>query len=212
MKMKRMILVVFISSISSIALQAQRQNISFGPTAGFGHAWLSNNSSSKYKPAGNAGVALVYSSAPHIGFGADLKFSIEGAKSEVGTVENEITLNYIRVPLKVIYFFGEYGDRLRPKIAAGPSFGFLVGGEREITQGNGQVSIAKSTDLYKGFDAGLGVLAGLNYRLVKNTWFTGEVNYYNGFTNLSEATNTNFKNRNLGINIGVTFGIGTATK
>ena len=209
--MKRHVLGVIISMIGLSAV-AQKQNLSFGPTAAFGHAWMSNTTNGKYKPAGNVGLSLLYSSSPHIGFGADLKYSIEGNKTQTGIREVENTLNYVRIPLKVIYFFGEYGDRLRPKLAVGPSFGFLVGGNREISDNDGLVSKVDAKDLYKGFDAGIGALAGLNYRLVKNTWFVAEVNYYNGLTNINEVANLNNKNRNIGLNIGVNFGIGTATK
>ena len=209
--MKRHVLGVIISMIGLSAV-AQKQNLSFGPTAGFGHAWMSNTTNGKYKPAGNVGLSLLYSSSPHIGFGADLKYSIEGNKTQTGIREVENTLNYVRIPLKVIYFFGEYGDRLRPKLAVGPSFGFLVGGNREISDNDGLVSKVKAKDLYKSFDAGIGAVAGLNYRLVKNTWFVAEVNYYNGLTNINEVANLNNKNRNIGLNIGVNFGIGTATK
>lgn len=209
--MKKQLLGVMVCLIGLSAV-AQKQNLSFGPTAGFGHAWMSNTDNGKYKPAGNVGVSLIYSSHPHIGFGGDLKFSIEGNKTEVGVQEVENTLNYVRVPLKVIYFFGEFGDRLRPKIAVGPSFGFLVGGKKEISNNHALVSKTDAKDLYKGFDAGIGALAGLNYRLVRNTWFVAEVNYYNGLTNINDVANLNNKNRNLGLNIGVNFGIGTATK
>ncbi len=208
--MKKQMNGLMMAGFSFLQTDAQKQNVSFGPTAGFGHAWMSNTGNSKYKAAGNVGVALVYSSSPHWGFGADIKYSIEGSKTKTGTLEVESTLNYIRVPLKVIYFFGEFGDRLRPKIAAGPSFGFLAGGNREMNNNNTQMSKTKAADIYKGFDAGIAALAGINYRLVKNTWFTADVNYYNGLTNVNKSGNVNNKNRNLGLNIGVNFGIGSA--
>ncbi len=210
MKMKKRVAVMFLACFAFAGTKAQKQNLALGPTAGFGHAWLSNTSNSKYKPAGNVGLALVYSASPHLGFGADLKFSIEGNKTETGIRVAENTLDYIRVPLKLIYFFGDYGDRLRPKIAAGPSFGFLIGGNREIRDNGMQISKTDANDLYNSFDAGLGALVGLNYRLVKNTWFTADINYYNGFTGINKVGNVDMKNRNIGLNIGVNFGIGTA--
>ena len=208
--MKRLLGLMMCSAIG-LAANAQKQNLSFGPTAGFGHAWISNVPNSQYKPAGNVGVALTYSSLPHLGFGTEVKYSIEGSKSESGSREYETTLDYIRVPLKVMYFFGDYGNRLRPKVALGPSFGFLVGGNSKVTDNDVQLFKTDAKDLYKGFDVGLTASAGLNYRLIQNTWFVADVNYYNGFSNISETVNNKNKNRNLGINIGVNFGIGTAT-
>lgn len=204
--MKRHVLGIMVLSVMGLAANAQ-QNLSFGPTAGFGHTWMSNSPNSKYQPAGNVGVALTYSSSPHLGFGTEVKYSIEGGR--VANSNDEITtrLNYIRIPLKVIYFFGEFGDRVRPKIAVGPSFGFLTGGKIEHNDVESPIDVK---DVYKSVDAGLTASVGVNYRLVKNTWFVADVNYYNGFTNINEAANLKAKNRNLGLNIGVNFGIGTA--
>lgn len=204
--MKRQVLALITCGLMGFAANAQ-QNLSFGPTAGFGHSWLSNSNNSQYHAAGNVGATLTYSSAPHIGFGTEFKYSIEGGKDERGSTKTTTRLDYIRIPLKVIYFFGEYGDRVRPKIAAGPSFGFLTGGKFEV---NDIESTAAVKDVYKSFDAGLTASAGLNYRLVKNTWFVADVNYYHGLSNINDITATKVKNRNIGLNIGVNFGIGTA--
>ncbi len=206
--MKRKIAVLVMSSMMVLGLNAQ--NLSFGPSAGFGGTWISGLPNSKSRAAGNVGVALTYSSAPHFGIGSELKYSIEGGNSKVGSTDIETRLDYIRVPLKLIYFFGDFGDKLRPKVAIGPSFGFLVGGNRETSNNNMVTSKTNATDLFKTLDVGIGASAGINYRLVKNTWFVADVNYYNGLTNINQTGTANNKNRNIGLNIGVNFGIGNA--
>lgn len=201
--------------LSIMSLAAVAQSNSLGINAGFGHSWIKNYSDAQFNPHGNFGASFVHSTKSSFGFGADLKFSLEGAQEEYvsgGTkYEHTTDLNYVRVPLKAIWFFGKYGQKVRPKIHLGPSLGFLVGANDKIvntTNGN-IVSDRKSDDDYHNFD--IGVLAGIgfNYRLVKNTWFTTDLNYYTGFKDISQNPGTaKHINNNLALNIGVNWGIG----
>ena len=207
--MKQLMLTV--ATILVIATTHAQLNLSVGPNAGFGHTWMhgDDDPKNKYQPAGNFGVAFVYSHNNHVGLGLDLKYSIEGAKKERTDVDFTTTtrLNYIRIPLKGIYFFRDYGASLRPKISLGPSFGFLVSGKID----NGSTEL-DAKDYYKSFDVGLLASAGFHYNLVTNTWLQFDVSYYHGFSDvLSDAERSN-KNRNIGVNLGVAFGIATGSK
>ena len=177
-------------------------NLSLGPNAGFGHTWMNGSGTNRYQPAGNFGLALVYSHNNHVGLGVDLKYSIEGGKKEFSNLTSTTRLNYIRIPVKGIYFFRDYGASFRPKISLGPSFGFLVGGKQEIESVE-----TDAKDIYNSFDVGLLGSAGFHYNLVTNTWLHFDVSYYHGFSDISEAVEKN-KNRNIGVNLGVAFGIG----
>ena len=108
--------------------------------------------------------------------------------------------------MKGIYFFRDYGASFRPKISLGPSIGFLVGGKEEY----GSTEM-EAKDLYKSIDVGLLANAGFHYNLVTNTWLHFDINYYHGFSDVSEAAETN-RNRNIGVNLGVAFGIGGDSK
>ncbi len=130
---------MFVVMLFAIGSITKAQNFSIGPIAGFGHAWLTNYNSVdvRFNPSWNAGLSFIYSTKKNFGFGADAKYSTEGNKiNYIGigpndapvTVIRTLHLNYIRVPLKFIYFFGKHGNVVRPKIYAGPSFGFLAGG------------------------------------------------------------------------------------
>lgn len=189
------------AAIVSFAVTHAQLNLSAGPNAGFGHTWTSGNGDNKYQPAGNFGVAVVYSHNNHVGLGLDLKYSIEGGKKEFANVDVTTRLNYLRIPVKGIYFFRDYGASFRPKISLGPSFGFLVGGKQEV----GSVE-TDAKDLYNSFDVGLLGSAGFHYNLVTNTWLHFDVSYYHGFSDISDASEKN-KNRNIGVNVGVAFGI-----
>ncbi|RYE48801.1 MAG: PorT family protein, partial [Sphingobacteriales bacterium] len=108
-------------------------------------------------------------------------------------------VNYIRVPLQGIYFFGDYGQAVRPKISLGPSFGFLVGGETK-TDINGQTITFKTKEVAKSFDFGLTGAIGANFRIAEATWLNADIAYYHGLIDASK-TIAEIKNRNIGINI-----------
>jgi outer membrane protein W len=202
-----------LAAVLSIA-SVNAQNLSFGPTAGFGHSWTNSEKGSldrMFHPSYNLGGKLVYSFVSHWGISGDVKFSSEGQTLGVDN-ENKVVgrLNYIRVPLQGIYFFGEYGDAVRPKVSLGPSFGFLVGGKTKTYEDDEVIATAKSKDYAEGFDFGVTGAIGANFRISPNTWLNTDIAYYHGVTDvLKNAMNENAKNRNLGLNVGLTFGIGT---
>lgn len=193
--MKKIILASLISTGFCFTAMSQSK-FSIGPNAGFGDTWVSNINNAKFKLAANAGLSLVYSASEHFGIGLDAKYSYEGVKTGAGA-ENAIDLNYFRLPLKAIYFFNGYGKALRPKIFAGPSFGFLSTAK---TNGTDLKNLFNSSDV--GITAGVG----LNYRLVQNTWFNADISYLHGLSDITKDPSTNH-NRNLQLNVGVNFGL-----
>ncbi|MGN6293891.1 MAG: porin family protein [Chitinophagaceae bacterium] len=207
-------MIVLVVAVSATTIHAQ--NLSLGPTAGFGHSWTSSDNGSqngRFHSSYNIGGKLVYSFISHWGVSADVKFSSEG--ETLGLDKDNKTVmraNYIRIPLQGIYFFGDYGNRLRPKISVGPSFGFLVGGETKQHDDGHVVSTVKTKDLAENFDFGLTGAAGLNYRLARGTWLNADIAYYHGLTDMASSSVVNAKNRNIGVNIGVLFPLGTLKK
>lgn len=207
--MRKLIGALFAISISAIG--TAQDNLSIGGVAGFGHTWLSGSENSRYQPAGNLGLSMTYSTQTNWGFGADLKWSIEGGKTSTDNVTSTTRLDYIRIPVRAMYFFGERGNAFRPKITAGPSVGFLIGGNNKLTTrfGDNENTIeTKSGDFAKSIDLGIAASAGFNYRLVDRTWLNVDLSYYHGLLDVMENPNIEQRNRNLGINVGVSFGIG----
>lgn len=204
------ILAAFALVITVMNLQAQ--NLSFGITGGVGHSWTSfekGNADRLLHPAYNIGGRMVYSFVTNWGISGDVKFSSEG-QSVGSNKDNRVTqrANYIRIPLQGIYFFGKYGDRVRPKISFGPSFGILVGGKvRAIDDGN-EISETKVKTFLKGGDFGFTITGGGNVRIATATWLNLDLSYYHGLTDIAK-NGENGKNRNLGINAGVTFPLAT---
>ena len=201
--MKHVLLVVVAMFVAGLAGKAQSK-FSLGPNVGIGSSWISNTPNSKAKVAGDLGLSLVYSAAEHFALGLDAKYSFEGGKFSSNNQTTTANLNYFRVPLKAIYFFGSYGKKVRPKIYAGPSFGFLAGGKTTI-ESTIQTITVNSKNYYKSFDFGVMAGAGLNVRLVKNTWFNADVNYLHGISDVQ--MNSDRHNRTIGLNIGVNFGL-----
>lgn len=211
--MKRLIAVVALVALGKLSTA---QNVSFGPVVGVGHAWMTGVENTKFKPSVNIGGTLVYSFVPHWGIGGDIRVSfLEGVKTNVtsGITETTTNLNatYLRVPLKAFYFFGEYGDRLRPKLYAGPAIGFFLGGKTKVetTVNNKSTTIkTDSKDYFKSIDFGFVAGGGINYRLQRSVWLNVDLVYNNGLIDISEGNNYN-ASRNLGISAGVTFPMGT---
>lgn len=195
--MRKLIIAIIVCTSLCITAEAQSK-FSLGPNAGFGHAWVSNTNDAKFKLAANAGLSLVYSATEHFGIGLDGKYSFEGVKTGSGANNGSLDLNYFRFPLKAIYFFSGYGNAFRPKIFAGPSFGFLSSAKLDGTN-------VKSS--FNSSDIGITAGAGFNYRLVKNTWFNADLNYLHGLSDVTKGGSIKNHNRNIGINVGVNFGL-----
>lgn len=208
--MKKILIVI---AVLLTVTDLSAQNLSFGPIAGVGHSWTSIERGTldrRFHPYYNLGGKMVYSFVTNWGVSADVIFSGEG--HTIGNDNNNKTVfraNYLRVPIQGIYFFGKYGDKVRPKISIGPSLGFLVGGKlRGISNGN-EESEMKATSYLKTLDFGVNVAAGGNVRIAPATWLNLELAYYHGVTDIVENNLVKGKNRNLGVNVGITFPLAT---
>jgi len=191
--MKKMMLILGMLA-AGIAANAQ-QTVSIGPTAGIGHAFMYPYDNWELKPSWNAGLTAIYGPVEWWGVGLDVRYSQEGYKRMVEGTEHEMTLDYLRVPIKGIIFFGDYEDDFRPKVSLGPSLGFLL--DQESTHG------------WKANDFDLGVLAsaGFNYRIVPRIWLNTDLNYYQGLLDVRQHSGTTELNGNLGLTVGVAFGL-----
>jgi len=184
---------------------ANSQEFSLGPTIGLNNTWIQDAPGETTGLLGlNAGLKLVYSTEEHWGIGMEVKYSGEGVKTKLRGETAKTNLNYVRVPLKVIYFFNEFGNDFRPKIYLGPSVGILVGGQTETFLPVGTLK-SDSKDLYEDVDLGLTFGSGFNYRVAAGTWLSLDLAYGHGFTNI--AKNGEAYNRNLSLNVGLAWGL-----
>ncbi|MDQ3142090.1 MAG: PorT family protein [Bacteroidota bacterium] len=195
----RNILIGFVSVLCM--LQATAQHKTIGPTVGLNNSWISETTNGKSKIGFNAGIAFLYSIKENYGVGIDAIYSKEGNKFDP---DGTNSLDYLRLPVRAYYFFGELGDKFRPKLFIGISPAFLIGGN--LKQGNIE---SKSKDFIKGFDLGLNVGTGVNVRVKEATWLKLDLAYTHGLTKIDKInTSIKSKNQNINFNIGIGFPIG----
>ncbi|MGV3630364.1 MAG: porin family protein [Bacteroidota bacterium] len=177
------------------------KTFSIGPSIGFGHTGVRNMPGTDlFKPGWSAGVIVNYSTSEHIGFAGDVLFSSEGARAENNLgEETDLTLQYVRVPLKFAYFFGAFEDDFRPKVTIGPSMGFLLNADRDV-EGVGRTDVTPS---YETFDIGLNASVGFNLKMGEKMWLNTDLNYYTGFMPIYADQ----YNSNLGLKLGLAFGL-----
>jgi hypothetical protein len=200
---------------SSSARKSGASYISLGPVVSLGHSWMSDlgdgDAHFKFSPA--AGIGLVYSRHEHWGFGGQLLASHEGFDKEIMLSNGQqtrfkLSADYLRMPLQVTYFFGHYGDRVRPKIYLGPSFALKLG---ESTQQSGATLNPDESNMLpsgvRDFDAGLNAGVGLNVRLHGATWLNLDAGYYHGLTDVLQDYGGSNTNRNLRLNAGLMWGL-----
>ncbi len=203
MKFKKLFLALF---FLCAVLHGQSQTMSFGRAFSFGDAFITDkDQKSKFLLASTGGVSLNYSNNEHYGAGLDFVYSNEGGNSEdlsTGTlVKTEIKLTYLRLPIKFIYFFGETGDIIRPKIFAGPTIGYLTSAE---INDNG------AFNQFERWDFGAHIGIGANKNVCDRIWFNTDVTYTQGFRDITNTELNNDKNLNgnIRINLSLMFGIG----
>jgi len=236
--LKKLMLSMAACSFFFATAQAQ-QYISLGPVVGFGHSGVSNGDfgstmdvQSDFHPSFSVGLGLIYAKNPHWGFGGELLFSQEGYKKTFTdksfadfSFDETNNASYIRLPLRVYYFFGQYKQKVRPKVYAGPSFGFNMGNKiSRSADGDLMQTIADGAPAadFNAFDLGLQVGAGANITLGKALWLNLDLNYYQGFLdavkdpghvpNYDDIKTGSNLNNHLRLEVGLLFGIGKMLK
>lgn len=198
------------------ATQSNAQHISLGPVAGLGHSWTTGTSGhTDFKFAPAAGIGLVYSRNASWGWGGELMISHEGFKAEypmTNGMMQDVTINpvYLRMPLHLIYFFGEYGDKVRPKIYAGPTLGLRIDEHQSYTYSNPLMSentTVSNGDYFSRADFGLNAGIGANVKVCRNAWLNLDAGYYHGLVDVIPGDGDNNFNRNVRLNVGLMFGL-----
>ncbi len=182
--------------------------MSLGPIGGFGHSWTSNMNN-RFKPSAHLGIAMIYSRFEHWGWGTELTASQEGYSTAIGNQTFTYDPTYLRMTPKAYYFFGNYGDNIRPKIYLGPSVAYKVAEDRYV--GGPNNSDVRYTDrgsyMINDWDLGVDVGAGVNIKVAPYTWLNLDADYYHGLLDVTRMNGMNNMNRSLRANVGVMMGI-----
>ena len=182
------------------------QKNSIGPFVGINSSWISDYGGDGGDVRNliglNAGLKYTYSNYVRFGLGADLAFSQEGVIVKNGGISTKTTLNYVRIPLKVYYFFNNLENPFRPKVYLGPSLGFMT--KAKVKSAGVTTDV---TDFIQNFDLGIQVGTGFNYKFAPRSWFTFDLNYTHGLSNIVKAeSTTSHYNRSVGVTMGLAWG------
>lgn len=188
------LLIVILAGFSVTA-----QTTSIGPMLGTNITTLSNVPNAEHIGGLSIGGFLNHSVNENFGVNAKLLFSQFGTGYENSTFQTR--LNYIQLPISGVYYFGQAGNRLRPKIYAGVYAAALTNGEADDV-----LSLGGQTK-FEDFDAGGQIGLGFNYRIQSMTWLNVDLGYTGGLVNVSEFQGDNIRNKGVNLNIGLSFPI-----
>ena len=203
--MKRL-LIITIAVWASLISKAQ--TFAIGPTGGAGESWiLYYINGQKNNVAWNAGLSFTYQNKSHIGLNADLLYSAEGATytyltEPSGNIKETFNTNYIRVPLKLMYFFGKEKSIIHPYINAGPSIGVLLPTQSILNSNDVKTSFDTKAVINK-YDVGINAAAGLNVSLAPKITLKADVGYYCGLQDVVKNDDKKTYNENVQLNIGI---------
>ncbi|GAB2774480.1 hypothetical protein GCM10027275_16900 [Rhabdobacter roseus] len=182
-----------------------QENVSIGPMVGVSIANLRGDvANTDWKPGLTVGGFYNYSSQSGFGFTGQLLYTQMGA--HINNKTNQVNLNYLQVPLFATFYFGRLGSSLRPKIFLGPTANFLLNAKDK--DGN-NINGDSNNRNYRTFDLGLAAGAGLNYQMQNKIWLNLDVRYGLGLLDITRTDATTIMNNNWGINLGVSFPLGT---
>ena len=215
-----MCLLVLALFLMTPALQAQ--GTSFGLRAGINSATvdISDGSGLTVEPDSrigidiaavlNLGITDAFSVQPELHFiqkGYMFEFDFFGDK-----VEQDVTLNYVEVPILAKYAFGS--ETFMGFVEAGPSVGFGLNGNVKTSDGQMEeeedINFGSEEDELKALDIGVAFGAGVGVPVGPGQLFL-DVRYQLGLSNISneEGTEaTEFKNKGLSAGLGFLFPIG----
>jgi hypothetical protein len=193
--MKKISLLVAFCAASLVSSAQDNPRFTIGTKGGFGHSYMMPYKNSGFHGSWHIGLTTAYQLADKWAVGVDALYSSEGATfKSVGTPEVlkvNTELDYMRVPIKVMYFLAPGTSDFRPKLSVGPTFGVLM---------------AEDTG-YKDMDFGLNAALGFNYELLEDFWLTTDINYYHGLMDVYAGNAESDRNGNIRLDIGFTFGL-----
>ena len=154
-------------------LNAQFDDFSIGPRVGLNFSSISNIDNSESLTGLAFGLTSTYSISESSGLTVDLLASTEGYN--VGN--NEQKLTYLHIPIYFNVFFGDLGEKFRPKVYVGFVPGFLLGAKLNDND---------NKDAFNGFNLGLSGGLGFNTRVASRIWLNADLRAYLGLADVTE--------------------------
>ncbi|MCP9768674.1 PorT family protein [Lacihabitans sp. LS3-19] len=189
--------------LSFFGFQSIAQTLSVGPMVGINISSIQNSVVTKAIAGMSIGGFANYSINEHFGVGAKLLYSQLGANYTDNS--DLIRLHYIQLPLSAIYFFGNNGDKIRPKLYAGPYFGGLLKAKNKIGD---DILGSDKKSAYTPIDFGAQGGAGLNILVKSRTWLNLDAGLGGSLNDIFKASKLNYHNINFSLNVGLSFPVG----
>jgi hypothetical protein len=182
-----------ISMIALFAAGAHAQGISGGVKGGLNLANLNGDDVSDtdmkiaYHIGGYANIAF----SEALSLQPELLFNAVGAKMSEDGYEMKYNLNYISIPVMLIYSFGNVN------IQAGPQLGLLASakGKVEYDGDSGETDIK---ELFKSTDVGFNLGLGANFGKIN-----AAARYCIGLSNIADSDDADVKNGVIQLSLGV---------
>jgi len=199
MKTTKILITLLFAVFAFSEMRAQgKDRISIGPRGGVNISNVSNVEESQSVTGVALGLTSTYSFNERTGLTVDALYSVEGYKAPF----EEYKLRYLQVPVYFDFFFGELGNRFRPKIYGGVSPSFFLGGtlnELDINQ-------PYYSDFILNVTGGLG----FNYRIGDRIWLNTDARAFYGVNDIRHedvATGDPVKPRTYQFSLGLAYGL-----
>ncbi|MDZ4746965.1 MAG: porin family protein [Saprospiraceae bacterium] len=191
--------VLFTLSLVLIGISAANAQVgdqtSIGPRVGVNFSNVSNVDGSEALTGLAIGLTSTYSISEKTGLTIDLLYSGEGYKLN----SNELRLSYLQLPIYFDLFFGELGEKFRPKVYAGVVPGFLLDAKNN---GNDIV------DVFNNFNLSVSGGLGFNYRVGNRIWLNTDLRAFLGLSDIREdAIGDKVANNNIQLSLGLAYGL-----
>lgn len=204
MKTTKIVFALLMTLFAFIQLNAQgNDRISIGPRGGVNISNVTNVEESQAVTGLVLGLTSTYSFNERTGLTLDVLYSVEGYKAPF----EEYKLRYLQVPVYFDFFFGQLGNRFRPKVYAGVSPAFFLGGtlnELDINQ-------PYYSDIIFHVTGGIG----FNYRISNRIWLNSDARAFIGLNDIRQvdvATGDAVNPRTYQFSLGLAYGLAKLEK
>lgn len=199
MKTTKIFLTLLCTVLALSFAQAQgKDRISIGPRGGINLANVTNVDESETITGLVLGVTSTYSFNERTGLTLDVLYSVEGYQAPFETYK----LRYLQVPVYFDFFFGQLGHRFRPKVYAGVSPAFFLGGTLNELDVN--------ETFYNSFILHATGGIGFNYRIANRIWLNTDVRRFWGLGDIRDeefASGDAVQPRNVQLTLGLAYGL-----
>ena len=197
--LKKGIFLVLLASLMTVYQINAQDDFSIGPRAGVNFSNVSNVDNSKSLTGLALGLTSTYSINETTGLTMDALYSKEGYQDGI----NDVKFSYLQIPLYFDVFFGDLGERFRPKVYAG-----IVPGFQLNAKVNDEVV---DNDQFKTFNLALSGGLGFNYRAASRIWINTDLRSYLGLMDIRDQAGDDGGDKralnNIQLSLGLAYGL-----